>query len=304
MRLRLRSDLSPRRFALSGIGDTVDLRRTQAPRAAHPFASVARVSGIAVRAPVTQVALFIALFAGIGWLIYAGAASMGYNWQWSRVSQYLVRWRGGRLQWGMLSLGLVQTLVISAHVAILAAAIGTCVAVLRLSTSFSGRWFARAYLEIIRNTPLLVQIYIFYFVIARIFPLDRFWAGVLALSCFEGAFISEILRAGIIGVPAGQWEVSSTLGLSRLQTYRTIILPQAIVAMLPPLISAGISLIKDSSIVSVIGLLELTTAGRDAISDSFMSFEIWLTVAAMYLVLTLTLSTGVNLLESRLRRRL
>jgi polar amino acid transport system permease protein len=301
MRLRLPSDRIADSLALS------DLARTpgsQSGRRAGPFERLAKLVRATLRASATQAGLFVALFAAIGWLVYAGAASMGYNWQWSRVPQYVARWRGGHLQWGMLSLGLVQTLVISAHVAVLAAAIGTTVAVLRLSASFSGRFLARAYLEIVRNTPLLVQIYIFYFVIARIFPLDRFWAGVLALSCFEGAFVSEILRAGIVSIPAGQWEVCSTLGLSRMRTYRSVILPQAITAMLPPLVSAGISLIKDSSIVSVIGLLELTTAGRNAISDSFMSFEIWLTVAAIYLVVTLTLSTGVNILESRLRRRL
>jgi polar amino acid transport system permease protein len=237
-------------------------------------------------------------------MVWAGADSMGYNWQWYRIPRYLFRWRDDGVQWGLLAQGLAQTVVISAHAAVLAAAIGVCVAVLRLSRSFSGRWLARIYLEIIRNTPLLVQIYIFYYVLARVFPLDRFWAGVIALACFEGAFISEILRAGIVGIPAGQWEACRTLGLSTLQTYRHVVLPQAIVAMTPPLVSAGISLIKDSSIVSVIGLFELTTAGRDAISDSFMSFEIWLTVAAIYLVVTLALSTMLNRIEQRLRRRL
>jgi polar amino acid transport system permease protein len=129
---------------------------------------------------------------------------------------------------------------------------------------------------------LLVQIFIFYDVLARVYPLDRFWTGVLALACFEGAFLSEILRAGIVAIPAGQWEACRALGLSTAQTYRRVVLPQAIVAMSPPLVSAGISLIK----------------------DSFMSFEIWLTVAAVYLVVTLAFSTGLNLVEARLRRRL
>lgn len=251
-----------------------------------------------------QVALFLALVSALAWLIWAGADQMGYNWQWVRVPRYIVRFRDDGVVWGTLALGLVQTIVIAAHAAVLAAAIGIVVAVARLSSSFSSRWLARAYLELIRNTPLLVQIYIFYYVLARVFPMDRFWAGVAALACFEGAFISEILRAGIVSVPAGQWEASRTLGLTQLQTYRHVVLPQAIVAMTPPLVSAGISLIKDSSIVSVIGLFELTTAGRDAISDSFMSFEIWLTVAAIYLAVTLCLSTALNLLEQRLRRRL
>jgi polar amino acid transport system permease protein len=251
-----------------------------------------------------QVALFLAMVAGLAWLVWAGADQMGYNWQWYRVPRYILRIRDDGIVWGTLAEGLLQTIVIAAHAAVLAAAIGIVVAVARLSGSFSARWLARVYLELIRNTPLLVQIYIFYYVLARVFPMDRFWAGVTALACFEGAFISEILRAGIVSVPPGQWEASRTLGLTRLQTYRHVVLPQAIVAMTPPLVSAGISLIKDSSIVSVIGLFELTTAGRDAISDSFMSFEIWLTVAAIYLVVTVSLSTALNLLEQRLRRRL
>jgi polar amino acid transport system permease protein len=251
-----------------------------------------------------QVVLFLTMVAGLAWLVWAGAAQMGYNWQWYRVPRYIVRIRDDGVVWGTLAEGLVQTIVIAATAGVLAAAIGIVVAVARLSRSFSGRWLARAYLELIRNTPLLVQIYIFYYVLARVFPMDRFWAGVGALACFEGAFISEILRAGIVSVPAGQWEASRTLGLNQWQTYRHVVLPQAIVAMTPPLVSAGISLIKDSSIVSVIGLFELTTAGRDAISDSFLSFEIWLTVASIYLGVTLSLSTALNLLEQRLRRRL
>jgi polar amino acid transport system permease protein len=251
-----------------------------------------------------QVLLFLMLVALLAWLVWAGADRMGYNWQWYRVPRYIARVRDGGVVWGTLAEGLVQTVVISAYAGVLAAAVGVIVAVARLSRSFSGRWLARCYLEVIRNTPLLVQIYIFYYVLARVFPMDRFWAGVAALACFEGAFISEILRTGIVAVPAGQWEACRTLGMSPFQTYRHVVLPQAIVAMTPPLVSAGIALIKDSSIVSVIGLFELTTAGRDAISDSFMSFEIWLTVAAIYLAVTLTLSTLLNLAEQRLRRRL
>ncbi len=256
------------------------------------------------RSDAAQAALFLALLAVLAWTVWAGADQMGYNWQWYRVPRYIVQLRGSRLVWGTLAEGLVQTGVIAATAGVIAAAIATLVAIARLSRSFSGRLLARGYLELIRNTPLLVQIYLWYYVLARIFPMDRFWAGVTALACFEGAFISEILRAGITAVPAGQWEAARTLGLTQRQTYRHVVLPQAIVSMTPPLISAGISLIKDSSIVSVIGLFELTTAGRDAISDSFLSFEIWLTVAAIYLAVTLTLSTALNLLEQRLRRRL
>ncbi|MCB1806535.1 MAG: ABC transporter permease subunit, partial [Candidatus Competibacteraceae bacterium] len=101
----------------------------------------------------------------------------------------------------------------------------------------------------------------------------------------------------------GQWEASSSIGLGRLQTYRYIVLPQAVPLMLPPLTSLVINLIKNSAIVSVIAVFDLTTEGRNIIADTFMSFEIWLTVAAMYLVLTVTLSVLVGLLEKRVQAR-
>jgi polar amino acid transport system permease protein len=158
-----------------------------------------------------------------------------------------------------------------------------------------------AYVEAIRNTPLLVQLYIVYFILAPILGLDRFWAGVLALAIFEGAFAAEIFRGGIQAVRLGQWEAAWTLGLSRTQAYRLIVLPQALRVILPPLAGLGVSLIKHSAIVSVIAIFDLTNEGRNVISDTFMTFEIWLTVAALYLCVTVTLSLAVQGLERRLR---
>lgn len=265
-----------------------------------------RAFGIQIRrdSPAIGVLQYAVIVVLAAYVLYSGAASMGYNWQWSRVPQYLAGFRDGHIVWGPLARGVVQTVLISGCACLLAAAIGVLVAVLRLSRSLSGRWLARLYLEVIRNTPLLVQINLFYFVVARIFAIDRFWTGVLALAVFEGAFASEIVRAGILAVPEGQWEASQALGLSRPQLYRLVVLPQAIRMMLPALVGVAVALVKDSSIVSVIALFELTTAGRDAITDSFMSFEIWLTVAALYLVLTATLSGSAHLIEQRLRARL
>jgi polar amino acid transport system permease protein len=248
--------------------------------------------------------LAAAILGGIGYGIWGGAAAMGYNWQWERVQRYLVRFTSDGIVWGTLVRGLFQTLQISAVALVLTFVIGLATAILRMSDSWSGRWLARGYMELIRNTPLLVQINIFYFVIAPIFGIDRFWTGVLCLAFFEGAFASEIFRSGILAVSRGQWEAAGSLGLSRLDAYRFIILPQAVRIMSPPLLGVAIALIKDSSIVSVIALFELTTAGRDAISQSFMSFEIWFTVAAMYLVITVALSAIVTLMERRVLRRL
>ena len=236
------------------------------------------------------------------WLIYLGATSMGYNWQWYRVPRYIYRVVDGELIWGPLVKGLLVTLQITFWSALLALAIGLTTALLRLSRSASGYFLATAYLELVRNTPLLVQMFLFYFVLAPIFGIERFWTGVICLAFFEAAFISEIIRGGILSVPKGQWEAAASVGLTSQDVYQRVILPQALPIMLPPLTSAIVNLIKNSAIVSTIAIFDLTTEGRNVIADTFMSFEIWFTVAGIYLVLTLSLSSVVDVLERRVRR--
>lgn len=230
-------------------------------------------------------------------LVIHGGQSMGYNWQWYRVPQFLYRVVDGEIIWGPLLRGLMVTLEISALGLVLTAAIGLTAALLRLSHSIVGRGLARCYLEIIRNTPLLVQLYLFYFVIAPILGIERFWTGVLCLSVFEGSFATEIIRAGIQAVPAGQWEAAASLGLSRYVTMRRVILPQALRLIFPPMTGLAVSLIKHSAIVSVIAIFDLTNEARNVIADTFMTFEIWLTTAAIYLVITISLSSFVGYLE-------
>ena len=247
---------------------------------------------------VLQFALFLGL---LGWLLVDGARSMGYNWQWYRVPRYVVQVLDGEVFLGRLLKGLLVTLEISAYAMVLTIVIGLVAAVLRLSASVAGRWLVVAYVEAIRNTPLLVQLYLVYFILSPILGLERFWAGVLCLAVFEGAFATEIFRGGIMAVRKGQWESAWALGLSRGAAYRFIVLPQALRVILPPLAGLGVSLIKHSAIVSVIAVFDLTNEGRNVISDTFMTFEIWLTVAALYLCVTVLLSLGVGLLERRLK---
>jgi polar amino acid transport system permease protein len=178
---------------------------------------------------------------------------------------------------------------------------GLVTALLRLSDSFIARIVARGYLELIRNTPLLVQIFFLYFVLAPIFGFSRFFAAVLALSLFEGAYVSEIFRAGIVSIHRGQWEAAYSLGLNGYHQYRYIILPQAIRRILPPLTSQAISLIKDSALVSTIAVYDLTMQGRAIIADTFLTFEIWFTIAAIYLIITVALSLVVSIMENRLK---
>jgi len=245
-----------------------------------------------------QFLLFVGL---LGWLLVGGAQNMGYNWQWYRVPRYLFQVFDGEVFAGPLLKGLAVTLHISALAMGLTIAIGLAVALLRLSGSIAGRWLAIGYIEAIRNTPLLVQLYIVYFVLAPVLGIDRFWAGVLCLAVFEGAFAAEIFRGGIQAVRLGQWEAAWGLGLSRGAALRHIVLPQALRVMLPPLAGLGVSLVKHSAIVSVIAVFDLMNEGRNVISDTFMTFEIWLTVAALYLCVTVLLSAGVGVLERRLR---
>ncbi|EEW25596.1 amino acid ABC transporter permease [Rhodobacter ferrooxidans] len=241
-------------------------------------------------------ALVLAVLALLLWL---GGSTLPYDWQWARAFGFVLRWQDGTPVPGPLLIGLGQTLRIAALAGVIALVIALITAILRLSNSISGRWLARAYVEVIRNTPLIVQISMFYFAIAPLLGIERFWAGVLALALFEAAFLSEIIRAGILGVALTQWEAAASLGLTRPQTYRLIVLPQALRAMLPPLTSSAVALVMDSSIVSVIALAELTTAGRNAIADNFLSFEIWFLVAGLYLTITLTLSAFARRLERR-----
>ncbi len=225
---------------------------------------------------------------------------MPYRWQWARITPYIYKSFNDTLYAGPLLKGLGVTLRISALASLVMLAAGFATALLLLSNSIAGRLVARAYVEAIRNTPLLVQIYLVYFVLAPILGLGRDAAGVLALGLFEGAFAAEIIRAGIQAVPASQREAALSLGLHPFQVQRLVILPQAARITLPPLTSLAISLVKHSAIVSAIAIFDLTSEGRNAIADTFMTFEIWLTVAAIYLVVTTTLSFLASRLELRL----
>ena len=248
---------------------------------------------------ITQAVL---VFFIISYLIWSGAQAMEYNWQWYRVQPFFYRVIDNEVILGPLVRGLIQTLKLAAIPGVIASAIGCITAFARLSSSSAGRICSKLYLESIRNTPLLVQLFLFYFVLAPIFDIDRFWAAVLCLSFFEGSFAAEIIRGGIVGVDKGQFESADAIGLNLFDKYRFIVVPQSLPLILPPLTGLLISLIKHSAIVSVIAVSELTTAGLNLISDTFMAFEIWFIVAGIYLVITITLSICVSLFELSLNK--
>lgn len=162
------------------------------------------------------------------------------------------------------------------------------------------RDLSTVYVELVRGTPLLVQIFIFYFFIGTVLNLSREFAGVAALALFTGAYVAEIVRAGVQSIAKGQNEAARSLGLNAGQSMRHVILPQAFKRVLPPLAGQFISLVKDTSLVSVIAITELTKSGREAITTSFSTFEIWFCVAGLYLLINLPLSHIASRLERRL----
>ena len=226
---------------------------------------------------------------------------MGYQWKWDKVPKYIYRVIDGEIIWGPLIKGLLVTLDIAWIAGLLALVIGLATAVLRLSKTVVGPALAWLYIEVIRNTPILVQVLIFYFIVAAILGIPRLWAGILCLAFYEGAFAAEIIRGAIVAVRKGQWEAARSLGLSTFDMYRDIILPQAVPLMLPPMGGVLVNLVKHSAVVSVIAVFDLTTQARTVVSDTFMAFEIWLTAAGIYLLVTITLSLGVGWLERRYR---
>ncbi|MCU0576779.1 MAG: amino acid ABC transporter permease [Desulfobacterota bacterium] len=263
-------------------------------RVAFGTASPARVAW--------DVGKYLVFMALLVFIVVKGTGTLGYHWQWYRVPRYLIMDTPGGLKAGPLVRGLLVTFYITGISLVLAFAIGLVAVLMRLSSSFSARAVARAYLELIRNTPLLIQLFFLYFVISPIVGMNAFVSAVLALSLFEGAYISEIFRSGIESIPRGQWEASLSSGLTILEAYRFVILPQAVRAILPPLTGQAISLIKDSALVSTIAIYDLTMQGQAIVAETFLVFEIWLTVAAIYLAITMTLSALVHEMEAKFKR--
>ncbi|KJR97242.1 MAG: ABC transporter permease [Desulfobulbaceae bacterium BRH_c16a] len=201
---------------------------------------------------------------------------------------------------GPLMFGLWTTLWLSAVSSVFGLFLGLITGLARVSKNFTLRGIAIIYVECIRGTPLLVQIFIAYFFLGTVFDLSRNVCGVGALALFAGAYVAEIVRAGIQSISKGQTEAARSLGMTKFQTMWDIVLPQAFKRILPPLSGQFISLIKDSSLVSVIAITDLTKSGKEIITSTFATFEIWIVVAAMYLLVTSILSQLVFYMERRL----
>ena len=211
---------------------------------------------------------------------------------------------------GLLVIGLWITLKLSVIATILGIIIGVIGGISRISSNPALKWTTIVYVEIIRGSPLMVQILIWYFVLGTVINdllvaygltrLPTFWYGVASLACFAGAYVTEIVRAGIQSIHRGQTEAARSLGMTYAQSMLHIILPQALRRILPPLAGQFISLIKDSSLLGIIAIRELTKAAREAVSASLQPFEVYLLLGVLYLVLTFSLSMVVQHLERRM----
>ncbi|MFV0350356.1 MAG: amino acid ABC transporter permease [Halodesulfovibrio sp.] len=253
------------------------------------------------RSPAWDIGQYLLVMSALVWCMLQGTEGLGYDWQWNRVPRYLFTLREGVYTAGPLLKGLWVTMQITLCSMGLSLLIGLLAMLLRRSSSLVARSVATFYIESIRNTPLLIQLYVLYFVFAPVLGMGAFASAVLALSLFEGAYMAEIFRAGIQSVPKGQWEAAYSLGMTTSATYRKVILPQAVRKVLPPLTNQAISLVKDSALVATISVFDMTMQGQAIIAETFMTFEIWFTIAAIYLVINLSLSFAVRGMEKRLR---
>ena len=210
---------------------------------------------------------------------------------------------------GILMQGLWLTLKVSLIAIIFGIFIGLFTGLARISSNPALKWSAITYIEIIRGSPLLVQIFIWYFVLGTLinsllavkdlFQIPPLWFGVASLATFTGAYVAEIVRAGIQSIHRGQTEASRSLGMTYAQSMVHVILPQALRRIIPPLAGQFISLIKDSSLLGIIAIRELTKATREIVTASLQPFELWFVCAILYLVLTFTLSMLLQYMERR-----
>jgi polar amino acid transport system permease protein len=288
-----------------------------------------------MRRPPALSALDLVVFAIVGGFVvfvgYRVEDVLVYHWHWARVAGYLVRWDEARGTWtaSLLLQGFVTTLRLAVWGILWAALLGLVMGLARTSRLLLPRLAALLYVGLVRNTPPLVFIFIFYFfissqIVAHLGIEDfiraaspgtlaviaalcgdpklfvNFVTGLLCLALFEGAYVAEIVRAGIESIEKGQWEAGRSLGLSHPALLRFVVLPQAFRRILPPLAGQFISLIKTSSIVSLISIQELTfSAGEVAVTTGGV-FEVWLIAAGMYLALCYSCSAAFTRLERRL----
>ncbi|MFP4474164.1 MAG: amino acid ABC transporter permease [Desulfatibacillaceae bacterium] len=280
-----------------------------------------------------DVVVLLAIAAAGAWVFWRVRTGVDYDWDWPAIGDYFFRYDRDKERWvpNLLVEGFLATIRLSIWAVAVASVIGVVIGLFRTSGGLFLRMTGRAYVECIRNLPPLVLVFIGYFFVSdQILPVigvddfvrslspavqdtlaiflappsrfSAFIAAVFTLALYEAAYIAEIVRGGIASIERGQWEAGHALGLTWWQQMRYVIGPQAIQRMVPPLASQFISTIKDSAIVSVISIQELTFQGMQLMAATYLTFEVWITIAAMYLVLTLSCSMAARKLEAWMSR--
>ncbi|WP_417601775.1 amino acid ABC transporter permease [Pararhodobacter oceanensis] len=274
--------------------------------------------------------VFGAVLGLVAFTLYRINGVLVYNWEWSRVLGYVLRYddETGQFVANLLLHGLATTLRLAVWATILASIVGVVMGFWRTCDNLTLRILSRSYVELIRNLPPLVFIFIFFFFISsQVFPalgvddidpnhplvdnpvfrllfgdprlLSNFLAGMLCLALFEGAYITEIVRAGIQSIARGQWEAGRGIGLSRFNVLRDVILPQALRKILPPLAGQFITLIKNSAIVSLISIQELAFMATEVAATTTKVFETWILVGGIYFVICYSFALLFGALERR-----
>jgi len=269
----------------------------------------------------------------VAYIIYKVDTVMIYDWHWGFLWEYILRWDEEQQAYApnLLLKGLATTFRLVIWSMLLASIIGIVMGIMRTSSRIFFRTVSRLYVEFIRNMPPVVFIFVFFFFISSQFvpllgidelsvnaspetialleillgPPELFAnviSGILCLALFEGAYITEIIRAGIQSIDKGQTEAGQSIGLTRFQTLRWVIFPQAVQKVIPPLTGQFITLIKDSSIVSLISIQELTFLAQEVAYSTQYVFEIWLFVAGVYFCICYSLALLFGKLEKRSQR--
>lgn len=286
-----------------------------------------------MRISTLDVVILTALALLTAYVVYRLTTQLNYKWNWGILPNYFFYYDDETGRWvaNILTQGLMTTIRLSIWATLLATIFGVVSGLMRISDRLFWRLVGRSYVELIRNMPPLVMVFIFYFFVSsQIIPFfgvddfirsrsahtqevmsyffstpqlfTAFISGTLTIALFQGAYITEIVRAGIQSIEKGQWEAGHTLGLTWWQQMRWVIGPQAIKRVLPPLTNEFINTIKYSAIVSVISIQELTFQGMQIMASTYVTIEIWVTISMIYLIMCLSLSLCVRKLEKRLSK--
>ncbi|NKQ40715.1 MAG: amino acid ABC transporter permease [Sulfurovum sp.] len=229
---------------------------------------------------------------GMGFLFYYMFSNVNYDFNWQSIYSYREKFVDG----------FFMTLIISFFALMLSLIIGLFFAYGQNSKLILLRFFSRFYIELIRGTPLLVQILIFYYVFAGNLGLDnRYVVGTVILAMFSGAYVSEIIRAAIKSIDKGQYEAAKTLGFTPFSSYLYIIFPQAYKRILPPLTGQFASIIKDSSLLSIISIREFTMSAQEVNAYTYSTLESYIPLAIGYLLITYPISAYARRLEKSIQ---